>query len=94
MLRFAGLRDIVAGTVDSPWPRFSVESLLAYDPDIIVTARPEMADSMRSMPGIKDMRAVRNNRIIVMPKETDSPALALQTQQNFCATPSTAHRHL
>lgn len=76
MLRFGGLRDIVAGTVDFPWPSFSVEQLLAYDPDVIVTgggmSGSGMAESLRSMPGVRDMRAVVENRIIVMPEGTDT----------------------
>ena len=51
----AGLKDLVAGTVDSPWPSFSTEQLLAYDPDVIVTGAG-MAESLRAMPGVREMR--------------------------------------
>ena len=57
MLRFAGLNDVVEGTVDYAWPNFTMEELLRYDPDYIVTGDAESAKNMRALPGIKDMRS-------------------------------------
>lgn len=88
MLRFAGLRDIVAGSVDSPWPSFSVEEALAYDPDVIVTggSSGSMAASLRAMPGLKEMRAIKANNIITMPNNTDSTGPGLLEAAEFLCT--------
>ena len=55
VLRFAGLRDVVAGTVNYLiWPVFSVENVISYDPEVIVTSSRESADYLRSLPGLKE----------------------------------------
>ncbi|NEQ78527.1 MAG: ABC transporter substrate-binding protein, partial [Okeania sp. SIO2C9] len=87
LLRFAGLRDIVAGTVDFGWPSYSVEEVLAYDPDYIVTgggmSGGSMAEDIRAMPGLNQLRAVRENNIITMPKGTDDTGPGLVEAVEF-----------
>ncbi len=68
MIRIAGGIN-AAGDADSAWPPFSVEELLAADPDVIVTGSPEMAQDVLSRPGWESIKAVREGRVYGVPNE-------------------------
>lgn len=68
MIRIAGGIN-AAGDADSAWPPFSVEELLAADPDVIVTGSPEMAQDVLSRPGWESIKAVREGRVVGVPNE-------------------------
>lgn len=71
VLRFAGLIDVVAGEADSPWPDFSVEDVLGFDPDLVVTSAGG-AEALRETPGVNDLRAIREGAIVELPPNADT----------------------
>jgi iron complex transport system substrate-binding protein len=48
-----------------PWPQVGVEAILARDPDVVIvsTASAEATDRLRTVPGWRDLRAVREGRL-------------------------------
>ncbi len=59
--------DNVAADADSPWPQLSVEAIVLHDPDVIVLADHnygETAEMVKSRPGWKEIRAVKEGRIV------------------------------
>lgn len=56
----AGLIDIAAETGSfSPWPQYTVEQVIALDPEVIVTATGKGA-ALRERPGLANLRALRD----------------------------------
>jgi iron complex transport system substrate-binding protein len=47
----------------------SLEQVLAWDPDVIVTVEPEVAASVRRDPLWRGLRAVREGRVYVAPQD-------------------------
>jgi len=68
MIRIAGGIN-AAGNADGPWPSFSVEQLLAADPEIIVTGSPDMVQDVLTRPGWESVRAVQEGRVVAVPNE-------------------------
>ncbi len=81
-----GLHNII--TSDEEWPGVSWESIAAKDPDVIVLARMQRrlypADDvekklafLRSDPVTRELKAVRNNRLIVVDANSLNPSMAV-----------------
>jgi len=47
--------------------KVSLEQLLEYDPDVIIISAREVADGFKEKPGWKTLRAVKNNRVYLVP---------------------------
>jgi len=62
VLTAAGIRDVAAERYVG-WPRYTPEQLLALDPELIVT-HDGMARSLCAHPGLGQLRACRNQRIV------------------------------
>lgn len=81
-----GLRNIISS--DEEWPAASWESIAAKDPDVIVLARMQRrlypADDvdkklafLRSDPVTRELKAVRNGRLIVVDANNLNPSMAV-----------------
>ncbi|MFO7273529.1 MAG: cobalamin-binding protein [Bacillota bacterium] len=68
MIRIAGGVN-AAGDAGSPWPTFSVEQLIAADPDVIVAGSQALAQEILTRPGWESIKAVRNGRVVSVPNE-------------------------
>lgn len=69
ILAMLKLRNIAAD-VPLPFPKLSVEKVIADDPEVVVLADPEAGETpetLRARPGWSGMRAVRQGRIVVIP---------------------------
>lgn len=73
MIGIAGGRNVAAGTAQ-PYPKFSLEELLAADPAVIVTPFAETARDLGAgrRPGWRGIRAVRDGRIAVVNQDLTS----------------------
>ncbi|MCB9557615.1 MAG: ABC transporter substrate-binding protein [Deltaproteobacteria bacterium] len=68
ILRFAGLRDAAAATL-SGWPRMSAETVLAIDPEVILT-QTGMARRLCQRPGFAKVRACRpGGQLVELPAQ-------------------------
>lgn len=84
LLRFAGLVDVVAGEADSPWPDFSAEDVLGFDPDLVVTSAGG-AQALRETPGVSGLRAIREGRIVELPPDSDTTGpLLVDAVEHLC----------
>jgi iron complex transport system substrate-binding protein len=75
VLRLAGV-DSISAEVDEFYPRFSLEQVLARDPDVILTVRhsgKQMPD-LRRLPGWQRLRAVRSGRIYLLNEVLQHPS--------------------
>ncbi|WPO97665.1 ABC transporter substrate-binding protein [Pseudomonas sp. HR96] len=81
-----GLRNVVDS--DEEWPAVSWETIAARDPDVIVLTRMQRrlypADDverklafLRSDPVTRQLKAVRNNRLIIVDAQTLNPSMAV-----------------
>ncbi|MEW8978699.1 MAG: cobalamin-binding protein [Symbiobacterium sp.] len=68
MIRIAGGIN-AAADAESPWAPYSVEQLVAANPDIIVTSSPAMAEEALARKGWESITAVREGRVIGLPDE-------------------------
>lgn len=70
VIRLAG-GDSITDNLHEEWPRLSLEEALHRNPDIILFPRSESfapsLEQFRSLPGWKDLRAVRNHRLYFIP---------------------------
>jgi len=65
VLRHAGVESISAA-IHEFYPRYSLEQVIASDPDVILATRHEgnPLPDLRTLPGWGHLRAVQNNRVI------------------------------
>lgn len=60
----------ISSNLEEDWPRLSLEEVVRRDPDVILTARaPGMEQRLQeifSQPGWRELKAVRNRRVIVL----------------------------
>jgi ABC-type Fe3+-hydroxamate transport system substrate-binding protein len=76
VLEAAGLRDAAAGRFRD-WPRYTPETLLTLDPDVIVT-HTGMARALCAHEGLAALRACRGRRVVeVSGSLLDEPSLAM-----------------
>ena len=68
MIRIAGGTNAAAAAAD-PWPQFSLEQLVAANPDLIVTASPEAAQEALAQKGWESLQAVKEARVLGLPDE-------------------------
>jgi iron complex transport system substrate-binding protein len=75
VLRLARAESISAD-IDDFYPRFSLEQVLARDPDVILTVRHsgKPLPDLRRMAGWQKLRAVRNGRILVVGEVLQHPS--------------------
>ena len=72
MLGLAGARSVF-DDVAQPWPQVSIEELVRRQPDAIVLPvggagdGEARAEALAAMPGWRDLRAVRDGRVLVVP---------------------------
>ncbi len=75
VLRLVGVASI---TADIPqfYPRYSLEQVLVNDPDVILKATHEgnPFPDLKALPGWRDLRAVRQNRIYVVSEFLQHPS--------------------
>ena len=67
-LSFLGARNVAAETPGSGLANVSLEQILSWDPEVIVTIDPAFADGVASDPAWANVRAVRDRRVHLSPK--------------------------
>lgn len=67
VLDFAGGRNVAAAAGKGSLTRVSLEQILAWDPEVIVTQEPEFVRRVRSDPLWRSLSAVRNGRVHCAP---------------------------
>lgn len=86
VLTAAGLVD-VAAEHHHGWPKFSLEDVIALDPEVIVLT-PGSAAALRAMPGIEAIRALRDDHLLILDDallEDSGPALLDAAEALFSA---------
>jgi iron complex transport system substrate-binding protein len=75
VLRHAGVESISAA-IPEFYPRYSLEQVIAHDPDVILAVRHEgnPLPDLRALPGWRQLRAVRTNRVIVVSEVFQHPS--------------------
>jgi len=75
VLRLANVLSI-SGDVDEFYPRYSLEQVIARDPDVILTVEHEGSPlpNLRKLAGWKDLRAVRTGRVYVLTEAFQHPS--------------------
>ncbi len=75
LLRLAGVESISAN-VDQYYPRFSLEQVVARDPDVIITVNHEGSPlpDLRRLAGWQRLRAVRQGKIYVLNEVFQHPS--------------------
>lgn len=75
VLRLAGVESISA-EIDQFYPRYSLEQVLARDPDVIITVNHEGSPlpDLRRLTGWRRLRAVREGRIIILDEVFQHPS--------------------
>ena len=68
MIRIAGGVNAAAAATD-PWPQFSMEQLVAANPDIIVTGSEASAQEARQRKGWESLQAVKEGKVLGLPDE-------------------------
>ena len=67
MLKFAAGRNVAAAAGKGSLTRVSLEQILAWNPEVIVTQEPEFFRRVRSDPLWRSISAVRNGRVHCAP---------------------------
>ncbi len=67
-LSFLGARNVAAETPGSGLANVSLEQILSWNPEVIVTIDPVFADGVSSDPAWANVRAVRDHRVHLSPK--------------------------
>ncbi|HYK90627.1 MAG TPA: cobalamin-binding protein [Acidobacteriota bacterium] len=75
VLRHANV-DSITANIDEFYPRYSLEQVLARDPDVIITVEHTGSPlpDLRRIAGWKDLRAVKQNRIYVLKEVFQHPS--------------------
>ncbi|NWG13195.1 MAG: cobalamin-binding protein [Acidobacteria bacterium] len=75
LLRHAGAESITSGIAEF-YPRYSLEQLIAQDPDVVVAARHEGAPlpDLKSLSGWGRLRAVREGRVYLVSQLLQHPS--------------------
>lgn len=68
MIRIAGGTNAAAAATE-PWPQFSLEQLVAANPDIIVTGSEAAAQEARDRKGWESLKAVKEGKVLGLPDE-------------------------
>lgn len=89
VIRLAGGRSVTRD-LGQEWPRMSLESALARDPDVILLPQstsfaPDLAQLAR-LPGWKDFRAVKEHRVYLVPDTIVRPSPRLVDALEVVAT--------
>lgn len=72
LITLAGGKNVVTD-VENPWPQYSLEQLIAQDPDVIlVSGGQEMAEQFKSTDSYKDLRAVKEGRVYGVDADTSN----------------------
>lgn len=70
--------DSISSRLDEEWPRLSLEEVVRRNPDVILTARaPGMVQRLEEIfqqPGWRELKAVRNRRVIVLDDKALRPS--------------------
>ncbi len=64
VLTAAGLVDVASAQYQG-WPKFSLEEVIALDPDVIVLS-PGSATALRALPGVEALRAVVDGHLVIL----------------------------
>lgn len=66
----------ISGDVEEFYPRYSLEQVIAQDPDVLLTVEHEgnPLPDLRRLAGWKDLRPVRTGRIYVLPEAFQHPS--------------------
>lgn len=67
-LTFLGARNVAAGEPGSGLAQVSLEQVLAWDPEVIITIDMTFADAVRRDPAWAGVRAVKTGRVHLSPK--------------------------
>ncbi len=75
VLRLAGVSSI-SEDIDEFYPRYSLEQILARDPDVIITVNHEGSPlpDLHRLPGWQNLRAVRQGRVYVLNEVFQHPS--------------------
>lgn len=75
VLRQAGVMSITAD-IDEFYPRYSLEQVLAQDPEVILTVehKGNPLPDLKRLAGWRRLGAVRNGRVYVLPEEFQHPS--------------------
>ena len=63
----AGAKSVTAATVKKGIRSFDTEDLIAWDPDVLFVSNSRIPKELKEHPFLKDLKAVRNNKIIITP---------------------------
>lgn len=84
VLSRSGAESISAG-IGQPWPHVSLEEILRSDPDYLLVPRTPWfgptRDELLKLPGWRELRAVRNSRIVYLPAAVERPGPRLVAMQ-------------
>lgn len=67
LLEFVGARNVADAPATGAVRRVSIEQVLAWNPDLIVTQQPGLAHQLRQAPTWRSLNAVRNGRVLQVP---------------------------
>lgn len=75
VLRLAGVESLTAG-IDQYYPRYSLEQVLAHDPEAIITVNHEGSPlpDLRRLAGWRNLTAVRTGRIYILNEVFQHPS--------------------
>lgn len=68
-----GAINVIADIGVKGWPKLSLEQIVTLNPDLVVLAgdpkeQPKTLKSLQGIPGIKELPAVREGRVVVIPE--------------------------
>ena len=75
LLRHAGV-DSITATIPEFYPRYSLEQVIASDPDVILAVRHEgnPLPDLKSLRGWRQLRAVRQNKVFIVSEMLQHPS--------------------
>jgi iron complex transport system substrate-binding protein len=68
-----GAINVIAEIGVKGWPKLSLEQIVTLNPDLVVLAgapqdQPKTLKSLQSIPGVKELAAVREGRVVLIPE--------------------------